>query len=50
MGTPGYMSPEQMDSTVADVDTRADVYFWVGLILGMGLQGKGAVPLPLLSA
>jgi hypothetical protein len=23
---------------------------WVGLIVGMGLQGKGAVPLPLLIA
>jgi serine/threonine protein kinase/Flp pilus assembly protein TadD len=26
MGTPGYMSPEQADPTVKDVDTRTDVY------------------------
>jgi serine/threonine protein kinase len=26
VGTPGYMSPEQSDSTRVDVDTRTDVY------------------------
>jgi eukaryotic-like serine/threonine-protein kinase len=26
VGTPGYMSPEQSDSTGVDVDTRIDVY------------------------
>jgi eukaryotic-like serine/threonine-protein kinase len=26
MGTPGYMSPEQADTSVQDVDTRTDVY------------------------
>ena len=26
LGTPGYMSPEQADPSVQDVDTRADVY------------------------
>src|SRR6202041_2248459 len=26
MGTPGYMSPEQWDPNVRDIDTRTDVY------------------------
>ena len=26
LGTPGYMSPEQLDSSIGDVDTRSDVY------------------------
>src|ERR1700688_2266486 len=32
VGTPGYMSPEQVDPTITDVDTRADVYS-LGVIL-----------------
>src|SRR5208282_2181441 len=32
VGTPGYMSPEQMDPLVADVDTRSDVYA-LGVVL-----------------
>jgi len=38
MGTPGYMSPEQVDPTVRDIDTRADVYS-LGVILYVLLVG-----------
>jgi len=38
MGTPGYVSPEQADPTVQDVDTRTDVYS-LGVVLYVLLAG-----------
>jgi len=39
VGTPGYMSPEQTDSSLGDVDTRTDVYS-LGVMLYVLLSGS----------